>query len=127
MHDEQQTRQRAESADGSPQEAEWTEVDLWAEIHRLRAAVKGPDGYASWQDAAVAERVRRVRAEKPLTRDEAREIAFRAAKAHHPEYFTGDDFEPHAWVIEACVMASSPEHRSALKAKSGVVKGQGEQ
>jgi hypothetical protein len=37
---------------------------LWAEIHRLRAAVQGPDGYATWQDAAVAERVRRVKAEQ---------------------------------------------------------------
>lgn len=39
---------------------------LWAEIHRLRAAVAGPMGYASWQDAAVAERVRRVQAERAL-------------------------------------------------------------
>ena len=37
---------------------------LWAEIHRLRAAVQGPAGYATWQDAATAERVRRVKAEK---------------------------------------------------------------
>lgn len=41
-------------------------ADLWAEIHRLRAAVKGPDGYDSWQDAAVAERIRRVKAEQSL-------------------------------------------------------------
>jgi hypothetical protein len=37
-----------------------------AEIHRLREAVKGPDGYASWQDAATDERIRRVRAEAAL-------------------------------------------------------------
>lgn len=36
---------------------------LWAEIHLLRAAVQGPAGYATWQDAATAERVRRVKAE----------------------------------------------------------------
>jgi len=54
----------------------WTEVDLWAEIYRLRAAVKGPEGYDSWQDAATAERIRRVKAEvaqpkrEPLTRAE---------------------------------------------------------
>jgi hypothetical protein len=36
---------------------------LWAEIHRLRAAAQGPDGYATWQEAATAERVRRARAE----------------------------------------------------------------
>lgn len=41
-------------------------VTLWAEIHRLRAAVQGPDGYATWQEAATAERVRRVKAEAAL-------------------------------------------------------------
>lgn len=39
---------------------------LWAEIHRLRVALRGPDGYASWQDAATDERMKRVRAEKAL-------------------------------------------------------------
>lgn len=38
-------------------------VTLWAEIWRLRTALQGPDGYATWQDAATAERVRRVKAE----------------------------------------------------------------
>jgi hypothetical protein len=51
-------------------ENDWTEVDLWAEIHRLRAAVQGPDGYATWQDAAVDERIKRVKAERTL-RDRA--------------------------------------------------------
>jgi hypothetical protein len=37
---------------------------LWAEIHHLRAAVQGPEGFASWQEAATAERVRRVKAER---------------------------------------------------------------
>jgi hypothetical protein len=41
-------------------------VTLWAEIHRLRAAVQGPDGYATWQEAATAERLRRIRAERAL-------------------------------------------------------------
>lgn len=41
-------------------------VALWAEIIRLRAAVKGPDGFATWQDAATSERVRRVKAEQAL-------------------------------------------------------------
>lgn len=39
-------------------------VSLWAEIHRLRAAIKGPEGYATWQDAAIAERALRMKAEK---------------------------------------------------------------
>ena len=37
---------------------------LWAEIHTLRAAVAGPQGYASWQDAATDERLRRMDAER---------------------------------------------------------------
>jgi hypothetical protein len=47
-------------------EAAPTEVDLWVEIHRLRAAVKGPEGFSSWQQAATAERVRRARYEREL-------------------------------------------------------------
>jgi hypothetical protein len=49
------------SSDLNPDEGD--PVTLWAEIWRLREAVKGPDGYATWQDAATAERIRRVRAE----------------------------------------------------------------
>lgn len=75
-------------------------VALWAEIHRLRAAVQGPDGYATWQDAAVAERVRRVAAEKELAAIQA------PAPAHEIEAIgeivqidSGDDEDgPHAWV-----------------------------
>lgn len=35
-------------------------VQLWAEIWRLRAEIAGPDGYATWKDAAVAERLRKT-------------------------------------------------------------------
>ena len=42
-------------------------VRLWAEIWRLREAVKGPDGYDTWQEAATAERLRRVRAEAAVS------------------------------------------------------------
>lgn len=43
-----------------------TEAELWAEIYRLRAAVAGPKGYESWQDAATGERLRRVRKEQQI-------------------------------------------------------------
>ena len=39
---------------------------LWAEIFRLRHALKGPDGFETWQDAAVDERRRRVALDKEL-------------------------------------------------------------
>lgn len=50
-----------EAAQPAPMEAE-----AWAELHTLRLAVQGPDGFATWQDAAVAERVRRVKAEAAI-------------------------------------------------------------
>ena len=37
---------------------------LWAEIHRLRAELAGPDGFVTWKDAAIAERRRRVEFER---------------------------------------------------------------
>jgi len=39
---------------------------LWAEIHTLRAAAAGPNGYATWQEAATSERMRRVRNEQQI-------------------------------------------------------------
>jgi hypothetical protein len=50
-----------------------------------------------------------------LTYEEAREIAFRAAKAFRPSYFTGDDFEPHPWVVHAVISATKPGQRLAAK------------
>lgn len=50
----------AESAEGA------MTVDEWAELYRLREDAKGPDGFGTWKDAAVAERVRRVEAERAL-------------------------------------------------------------
>lgn len=41
-------------------------VALWARIYHLESLLKGPDGFETWQDAAVSERIRRVKAEKEL-------------------------------------------------------------
>lgn len=94
-------------------------VTLWAEIHRLRAAVKGPEGYDSWQDAATAERVRRVRAEAataalaeqaaPTYLSDAwvyRYAQDAAFAFNGPSYApktaaAAKDFLPHAWVQQA--------------------------
>lgn len=68
-------------------------VRLWAEIHHLRAALQGPDGYATWQDAAVAERVRRVRAERQtrwLTKEDIDPLIEQARDAFYPA-----DMNPH--------------------------------
>ena len=50
----------------TPEPNEENPYVLWREIHRLRTEVQGPSGFATWQDAAVAERVRRVKAEQEL-------------------------------------------------------------
>lgn len=39
-------------------------LTLWAAIAKLQAAVKGPEGFATWQEAATDERRRRVLAEQ---------------------------------------------------------------
>ena len=33
-------------------------VTMWAEIHKLRAELSPPDGFGSWKDAAISERMR---------------------------------------------------------------------
>jgi hypothetical protein len=35
-------------------------IRLWAEIHKLRAEAKGPDGFPTWKEAAIAERAKNV-------------------------------------------------------------------
>ena len=37
-----------------------------AELHRLRAEVQGPDGFETWKQAALDERLRRVESERKL-------------------------------------------------------------
>lgn len=49
---------------------------LWAHIHKLRNEVRGPEGFATWKDAALDERLRRIAAEKkPATTPEAPALA----------------------------------------------------
>jgi hypothetical protein len=73
-------------------------VTLWAEIHRLRAAVQGPDGYATWQEAATAERVRRVAAEKAMSAVPSPAVApkqaLTAMQARHVVGGMGWDLDP---------------------------------
>lgn len=87
------------SSDLSPDEGD--PVTLWAEIWRLREAVKGPDGYATWQDAATAERIRRVRAESKQA-EEAKAVP------------THDDTDLIKQMLEALRSCSGVSHWPAL-------------
>lgn len=39
----------------------WRESELEAEVLRLREELKGPDGFATWKEAAISERLKRVK------------------------------------------------------------------
>lgn len=45
-------------------------------------------------------------------REQAIEIAKRAAKAFPPSYYTGEDFEPHEWVVVAVADALNQKRQS---------------
>ncbi|HAJ7390838.1 TPA: hypothetical protein HNV44_18495 [Escherichia coli] len=51
----------------APQQVE-TDSGIYAELYRLRSEVKGPDGFETWRDAAVAEKVRRLSLERDALR-----------------------------------------------------------
>lgn len=42
------------------------EAQIYAELHRLREEARGPDGFSTWKDAAMAERLARVKCETLL-------------------------------------------------------------
>lgn len=51
----------------------------WAELIRLRAEAEGPDGFATWKDAAIAERLRRKNIEEQTLQEiepDAYEVRF---------------------------------------------------
>lgn len=66
-------------------QAQANEINLHAEICRLQAAIEGPEGFASWQDAAVSERIKRVVAEARVAELEALQAESEPAASLHPE------------------------------------------
>lgn len=56
----------AEPAPGAAPVQGEMDAEAYAELIRLRAAVKGPEGFATWQDAAVDERMQRIKAQRAL-------------------------------------------------------------
>lgn len=76
----------------------------------IQREIKGPNGFATWKEAAIAERLRRVQAERTklenfeqvlIEWDAAHRIAYQAAAAFRPSYFKGSGFTAHNWVVEA--------------------------
>lgn len=73
--DIRQARARADRAEADAAEA-------WRQVHLLKAEGGGPDGFATWKDAATDERLRRVKAE--AERDALRERVARLVGAIEP-------------------------------------------
>lgn len=49
----------------TPQEPEVkADAEIYAELYRLRAEIKGPDGFDTWKDAAISEKKARIACEK---------------------------------------------------------------
>ncbi|ENG6106964.1 hypothetical protein ACAY19_000823 [Serratia liquefaciens] len=51
-------------------EAQPVEDEIYAELYSLRIENKGPDGFETWKDAAVFERIRRANVERKLSGEE---------------------------------------------------------
>ena len=65
-HDATQQEAQPQAAQSKLDPNESDPLALWAEIARLKAAIQGPTGFASWQDAAVHERLLRVKLERSI-------------------------------------------------------------
>ena len=91
----------------TPEPNEENPYVLWREIHRLRTEVQGPSGFATWQDAAVAERVRRVKAEQELR-------AAQPAPAQEPQPVSNTDELPQRLSDEMDAIAIKHAHKMAL-------------
>lgn len=99
-------------------ETNTTEAELRAENYRLRAALRAPEGFVSWPEAYLSEKLARTRAEQALVeayqsfasgdgwvlRDLAMQCAQKAARGNNPlddERDNAHAFEPARWVLEA--------------------------
>lgn len=74
---------------------EEADADIYAELYRLRSEIKGPDGFDTWRDAAIAEKKARVELERQINQS-GRDIdylgamaAFHSDKWHKMDPITG--------------------------------------
>ena len=75
---------------------------LWAEIHLLRDAVQGPNGYATWQEAATAERALRFKERQKWTDW----LVKRGLLHYHDHCRRPDGSNGPAWVLRAPYMVN---------------------
>ncbi|WP_236526080.1 hypothetical protein, partial [Escherichia coli] len=75
-------------------------AEVYAELYRLREEVKGPDGFNTWRDAAIAEKKARVELEKQINQS-GRDIDYLGAMAafHSNEWHKMDPITGymHGW------------------------------
>jgi hypothetical protein len=91
---------RTDAETGQAIDVGYEVMNIRTEIERLQEDLKGPDGFATWKDAAIAERVQRV----------AKQAGVERLKQERNE------------IIEQCAMvcdARQAEHRNNYRGRIG--------
>lgn len=87
--------QNADGARPTPEQCD-DDLGLWEFAIRIRDA-----------EDELLQRSTNPEVVREFLRGKAVAIACAAAKANPPSYYTGEDFEPHAWVVDAIMTAAS--------------------
>jgi len=101
---ELQAQLAAERARGDAAVAEAAEA--WRQVHLLKAETSGPDGFATWKDAATDERVRRVKAEQEAAKLRADAERWRAVSAMMTHEHRGDAV---GWTLSVILPGDDPD------------------
>ena len=92
-------------------------AEAWRQVHLLKAETSGPDGFATWKDAATDERVRRVKAEAEAARLRADAERYRKWRREFREGSCG------LWNA-LCEANSDAEHDAAIDAVIDAARGE---
>jgi hypothetical protein len=75
-------------------------------VHLLKAETSGPDGFATWKDAATDERVRRVKAEAEAAKLRADAGRWRTVSAMMTHEHRGDAV---GWTLSVLLPGDDPD------------------
>ena len=99
-------------------EAQKPVADIYAELYRLREDIKGPDGFDTWKDAALAEKKARIKCEQHINKS-GQDIDYLTAMAA----FHSDDWHKmgpitaymHGWNARKAIVPDPNITRDALR------------
>ena len=81
-------------------------AEAWRQVHLLKAETSGPDGFATWKDAATDERVRRVKAEQEAAKLRADAGRWRTVSAMMTHEHRADAV---GWTLGALLPGDDPD------------------